>query len=70
MLHGFHASTGEELFAYLPNKLIDGSWAIGTNCEFTSPFYQHRMYVDLTPRLNDAYVRTPSHTTDKAWSRS
>jgi Tfp pilus tip-associated adhesin PilY1 len=69
MLHGFHASTGEELFAYVPNKLIDGTLGYRNELsELTSPFYQHRMYVDLTPRLNDAYVRTPTHPSDKAWS--
>jgi Tfp pilus tip-associated adhesin PilY1 len=69
MMHGFHAGTGEELFAFVPNKLIDGTRGYrNALSEFTSPFYQHRMYVDLTPRLNDAFVRTPSSPTDKVWS--
>ena len=68
MLHGFHASTGEELFAYVPNKLIDGTLRYRNELsQFTSPFYQHRMFVDLTPRLNDAYIRSPSSPTDKQW---
>ncbi|MGA1675976.1 MAG: pilus assembly protein, partial [Pseudomonadales bacterium] len=60
-LHGFHARTGEELMAYVPNKLIDATLS-GRNAldQFASPFYQHRYFVDLTPRLNDVFLRTPT----------
>jgi len=68
MLHGFEATDGEELFAYVPNKLIDGTLGYRSELShFTSPFYQHRYFVDLTPRFNDVYVRTPSSPTDKHW---
>lgn len=54
MLHGFNASTdtsgGEELFAYVPNDLIDDLY------ELTQPTYSHRYYVDGTPRIGDALV--------------
>lgn len=54
MLHGFDASLGttggKELFAYVPNDLIDELH------ELTDPTYAHRYYVDGTPRIGDALV--------------
>lgn len=54
MLHGFNAglgsSGGSELFAYVPNDLIDDLY------ELTEPTYSHRYYVDGTPRIGDAWV--------------
>ena len=54
MLHGFDASLGanggKELFAYVPNDLIDELHAL------TDPTYSHRYYVDGTPRIGDAWV--------------
>ncbi|MFU8815700.1 MAG: PilC/PilY family type IV pilus protein, partial [Pseudomonadales bacterium] len=67
MMHGFHGVTGDELFAYVPNKLIDGTRSYRNALDaFTSPFYQHRYFVDLTPRFNDAYMRTSALGT-KSW---
>lgn len=59
MLHGFNASlegagAGAELFAYVPNDVIDDLY------ELTEPTYAHRYYVDGTARLGDAWV-------DGAW---
>ncbi|MFM7119605.1 MAG: pilus assembly protein, partial [Gammaproteobacteria bacterium] len=66
LLHGFQANTGRELFAFVPNKLIDGALASRNVLDqFASPFYQHRYFVDLTPRLNDAYIATGGSA--KAW---
>jgi type IV pilus assembly protein PilY1 len=68
ILHGFNGVTGKEMFGYVPNKIIDSSARYRSALsEFTSPFYQHRYYVDLTPRLNDAYVKSPSNPGSKAW---
>ncbi len=54
MLHGFDATLGttggKELFAYVPNDLIDELH------ELTDPTYAHRYYVDGTPRIGDALV--------------
>ena len=59
MLHGFNALTGEEKFAFVPNTIIDASNAFSNKlASFTSTFYLHDYYVDLTPRLNDAYMAT------------
>ncbi len=49
MLHGFRASDGVELFAYVPN----GTWP---NLPLlTSPSYSHKYFVDGSPTAWDAY---------------
>lgn len=49
MLHAFHAENGGELFAFVPQ----GAYAhIG---ELPMPDYQHRYFVDGSPRLMDVY---------------
>jgi type IV pilus assembly protein PilY1 len=69
MLHGFNGITGDELFAYVPNKIIDSSQGHKNPLDlFTSPFYQHRYYVDLSPRLNDAYMRSSRSAVGKSWN--
>ena len=57
MLHAFDALTGKEEFAYVPNLVIDSTERFNNQLDnFTSTFYLHDYYVDLTPRLNDAWV--------------
>jgi type IV pilus assembly protein PilY1 len=69
MLHGFEATTGDEIFAYVPNKIIDGSQMYRNALEdLTSPFYSHKYYVDLTPRLNDVYMRPSTTAVAKSWN--
>jgi type IV pilus assembly protein PilY1 len=48
MLHAFNATTGAELFAYIP------SWAVPNLIALTSTTYSHRSYVDGTPTVNEA----------------
>lgn len=45
MLHAFDASTGEELFAYVPNLVFDHLKRL------TDPAYRHQFYVNLTPTV-------------------
>ncbi len=67
MMHGFNATTGEELYAYMPNLVIDATARFNNKVDnFTSTFYLHDYYVDLTPRLNDVYMR-PSSGASKRW---
>jgi len=69
ILHGFHGLTGEELFGYVPNKIMDTSQEFHNDLEeFTEPFYQHKFYVDLTPRLNDVYMRPFSGASFRDWN--
>ena len=69
ILHAFHGATGEELFGFVPNKILDSTLDYHNNLgDFSSPFYLHKYYVDLTPRLNDVYVRASSSTATKSWN--
>jgi Tfp pilus tip-associated adhesin PilY1 len=50
MLHAFDATTGNELFAYVP-KLVFHNLK-----ELKDPLYTHKYYVDLTPDTENIYV--------------
>jgi type IV pilus assembly protein PilY1 len=68
ILHGFDAQTGLELYGYLPNKNMDTTQIYHNDLDdVTSPFYQHKYYVDLTPSLNDVYMRPSRAVTGKEW---
>ncbi len=55
MLHGFNAGTGEEVLAYVPNKLFSSQQHQGLHY-LTDPAYEHRYYVDLSPTVSDVYT--------------
>ena len=59
MLHGFNANTGVEELAYIPNNLFSTENNAGLHY-LTNPEYNHRYYVDLTPSVANAYVKTTS----------
>ena len=48
MLHAFDATTGEELFAYVPNLVYDHL------ADLADPGYSHRFYVDNTATVANA----------------
>lgn len=50
MLHAFDAETLVERFAYVPNAVFPNLH------ELTKPDYEHRYFVDGTPRISDAYI--------------
>jgi len=50
MLHGFNADTGTEVFAYVPNGVLNGIAGL------SSPSYTHQFTVDGTPFVGDAYL--------------
>lgn len=52
MLHAFNASTGAEVFAFMPKGAMAG--LIGVN-GFTSPDYQHRYFVDGDLTVADVF---------------
>lgn len=54
MLHAFDASSGNELFAYIP------SWLGPKLSALTDPGYLHQAYVDATPVIGDAQTSTSS----------
>jgi type IV pilus assembly protein PilY1 len=47
MLHAFAATTGEELFAYVPNLVFADLH------ELADPDYEHQYYVDLAPAIKN-----------------
>lgn len=63
MLHGFKAvedptdGGGQELLAYVPRSVYANAEGRGLNF-LTRPDYKHRYYVDLSPQVVDAYVKT------------
>lgn len=56
MLHGFRASDGIELMAYVPNLVYTSDTNTNNLSLLTSPFYSHRYYVDGTPTVGDVYT--------------
>lgn len=58
MLHGFRASDGGEVFAYMPNAAIlaqdsDGTYRMAS---MRNTNYGHRFFVDGSPFVGDAYI--------------
>jgi type IV pilus assembly protein PilY1 len=47
MLHAFASTTGEELFAYMPNLVFANLYKLA------DPLYEHLYYVDLAPTIKD-----------------
>lgn len=57
MLHGFAASNGAEQIAYIPDSVFSTSGNAGLHY-LTDTDYEHRFYVDGTPIVSDAYIKT------------
>ena len=77
MLHAFDAGfegqnpidngTGNELFAYVPNKIIDSSQRFNNDLDqYASLVYSHKFFVDQTPAVEDAFIR-PNGIGTQAW---
>lgn len=60
MLHAFNATTGDELFGYIP------SWMGPKLAALTDPAYlnQHKSYVDSTPAVGEAQVGSSGSASD------
>lgn len=54
MLHGFRASDGVELLAFIPNEAIVNQGL----ANLKEPTYSHRYYVDGSPFAGDAYLNS------------
>ncbi len=68
MLHGFDAASGAEVFAYVPNKLIDGGQRFATRLDarVAAPDDIHAL-VDITPGVEDVFIRPAAGLDHKAW---
>lgn len=56
MLHGFDATTGDEILGYVPSSVY------GNLPSLTSPTYTHKFFVDGSPAERDAYFLGNWHT--------
>lgn len=62
-LHALDASSGAEKFAYLPQRLIDGGDGNNSVKDLLDPSYSHKYFVDLSPSVEDVFIKTKSDTT-------
>ncbi len=56
MLHAFHAETGKEVFAYIPNTVFKNL------PELANPYYNHKYFVDGSPISGEAFFNKKWHT--------
>ena len=76
MLHAFDAGddadsvgSGNEVFAYVPNKIIDSSQRFANDLDqLTSLVYSHRFFVDLTPTVEDLFMRASASAATASWN--
>ncbi|MBV1879781.1 MAG: hypothetical protein KUG79_19215 [Pseudomonadales bacterium] len=66
MLHGISAEDGSEVFAYVPNNLLLGTFSNNIT-QLLSFDYIHKFFVDLTPAVNDIYLDVDGDG-DEEWS--
>ncbi|MDH0959811.1 PilC/PilY family type IV pilus protein [Pseudomonas chengduensis] len=57
MLHGFNASNGNEVFAFIPAGVY-GTAAAPKLAALTDPAYTHQYFVDGSARASDAYLNS------------
>lgn len=68
LLHAFDAGNGDEVFAYVPNKLIDGEQRFATRLDArASSSGRHLSMLLPTPAVEDAFVKLASAGRGKAW---
>lgn len=60
MLHGFNATTGSEVFAYIPRNVMTAISGDTVNVlkKYSEPAYSHAYSVDGSPTVNDVYINT------------
>ena len=65
MLHGFDANTGDEVLGYLPGNLFTDRSSEGYHY-LTDHKYGHRYYVDATPTVSEAFIKS-KFVSKKSW---
>jgi len=69
MVHGFDASTGDEVMGFVPNKLIDSTERFSNDLDLlTSLTYSHKFFVDVTPTIEDVYMPPSKSAIGKEWT--
>ena len=68
LLHAFKADNGHELFAYVPNKLIDGDQRFATQLNVRASGSTSALTLRLpAPTVEDAYVKLAPANARKGW---
>ena len=68
LLHAFDAGSGDELFAYVPNKLIDGEQRFAARLDARASGSRSHLALRLpAPAVEDAYVRLTPASGRKGW---
>jgi type IV pilus assembly protein PilY1 len=68
MLHGFDATDGSEVFGFIPNNLMLGTFSRKLT-DLLDFEYSHKFFNDLTPSINDVYMDRDGGTIpDKEWT--
>lgn len=65
MFHVFNADTGNEVFAYVPQRLLQGGDRNNRVSDLFDPSYSHQYYVDSSPVAEDVFIRTRSDNSRK-----
>jgi hypothetical protein len=67
LLHAIDADTGQERWAYLPDRIIrTGDNDANPISQLTDPVYEHLFYVDNQPAIADVFI-APRGQTDREW---
>lgn len=67
-LHAFDADRGEEVFAYAPNRLVDGGQQFATRLERRLAEQDGAHYLlDQRPAVEDAFIRRTAGAQQRAW---
>ena len=64
MLHGFKASDGAEVMAYISNSFYSSSSATEGLHYLTDPNYTHRYYTDMPSTISDVYIDSNDGNSD------
>lgn len=62
MFHAFNAENGRERFAYVPELVFDQLFRL------SKQDYRHQFYVDSTPSVNDAYIKSSATASSPTWN--
>ncbi|MBV1907631.1 MAG: cadherin-like domain-containing protein [Pseudomonadales bacterium] len=69
MLHAFSADTGDEAFAYIPNKFLDTTQNYANALdELSSVTYSHKFFTDLTPSIEDVFMPESKLSATRSWN--
>lgn len=66
LFHMFDAANGNEIMAYAPQRLAQGFDGNNRLADLTDPDYAHQYYVDLSPAVNDVFIK-PSSIAARSW---